>query len=163
MDILSIGNVYEKRTYSVSTTNSAVMFFDFQISQTVLGCPVQCTLGEIPSLTDYSNAPITSFDTSTGQISLSTSDLNFVDTSISLAVTCTSLESEHLLPLKQVQDSFIVDFVSSTVNQCDSAMLIPQDSVGTTYYQITTGTDLTIDFPMYFGFPAECPVRFTIY
>ena len=64
MDILSIGKVYERRTYSVTETNSAVMFFDFQISQTVLGCPVECSLGEIPSLTDYTSAPapITFFD-----------------------------------------------------------------------------------------------------
>jgi len=121
MDILSIGNVYDRRSYSVTETNSSVMFFDFQISQTVLGCPVECSLGEIPSLTDYTDAraPITFFDQSTGAISLSTSDVNFIDTSMSFTMTCTSVESEHLLPLKQVQDSFIVDFISGSVNQCE--------------------------------------------
>lgn len=142
------------------------MYLDPVLSQEINGCPVVCTLGEVPSQTVH-DTDIIAFDSSNGQLSIATSSSAYAYTSMDFVLTCTSVDSIHMEPLRTVTDTFSVNFISSSSYDCsfdyngftlNHIPLAEQQN-----YQID-GSNMQLAIqPMFFATSTECPVICGLY
>ena len=136
------------------------------MTQEIPGCPITCTLGEVPSLTQH-DSDVISFNENTGEVSIATSQSSYTYTKMSLTITCTTDESIHMAPLRTVTDTFTVSFVSETTVDCDNSWdayvfetYVPSHQQ--TYVIAQDGTPKSIK-PEFWGMSVACPVICTLY
>lgn len=93
------------------------MSLDPGLVQEKSGCPITCTLGEVPSLTQFDNN-VAFFNWQTGSVTISTSFSGYEYTKMDFIIQCTSDESIHINALKTVTETFTVHFVSPDAESC---------------------------------------------
>lgn len=140
--------------------------FDPGLVHTVEGCPLLCTLGEVPSRTNY-NDEIIQFDSMTGQLSIATSSMEYNGITMDLMITCTSTESINIEALRTVTDTFSVRFIGSESLACaqnSGAFVILGGFFTQNYEYMIDGanTPLMVE-PMFMQFDPFCPMICTLY
>jgi len=167
MDILDFTNrIPQNNDYTVRMP-AELLELNPGLQQTLPGCPVTCELGQIPSTSQYNNQIVSSFDTTTGAMSIATSDSSHEYTAMSFVITCTSDESVHMEALRTVTDTFTVNFLSAAAGDCATAtdkwlMLGMPPLYNQPYIIDGTSAELsiTVDF---FSLSMYCPAICTLY
>jgi len=166
MDILDFTTkIPQKIDYSVEAP-AQLLNLNPSLVQEIPGCPVTCTLGEVPSYTVHDTDVIT-FNDSTGEVFISTSQVSYQFTKMSLTITCTSDESIHMTPLRTVTDTFTVSFNSPDAADCDNSF---DAYVFETYIPDYQQTYIISDppikksiMPEFFALSMTCPVICTLH
>ena len=120
MDILDLLHPIKQNNDYVVESPANILQLNPGLTQEIPGCPVICTLGEVPSFTKYDTSTI-NFNTHTGEAFITTSESSIQFTSMSFIITCTSSESIHMEALRTVTDTFTVNFKNPAAGNCEEA------------------------------------------